>query len=196
MIRLLLATASLAMMSCSPRPDAGKQTPQLHQVAYKAEDITTREGATRPFRTTSWRDGLRSRREAAYETATFVSIMDLEHGLQHKWEAADPSGTLETEPLRRRARRGKTFWWEGARTATPAGECVVNGERGSLWARPAFDHVPARTACISADGILLRIDHGEGSWTEITRLTRGPVDPAVFKPPTNATRPNQPPATK
>jgi len=95
MIRLLLATASLAMMSCSPRPDAGKQTPQLHQVAYKAEDITTREGATRPFRTTSWRDGLRSRREAAYETATFVSIMDLEHGLQHKWEAADPSGTLE-----------------------------------------------------------------------------------------------------
>lgn len=72
--------------------------------------------------------------------------------------------------------------WEalGAENARSAGRCEVAGERGAQWRpRQETDGVE-RIACITDDGIVLRVsENGRVLW-EATSLERGEQDVALF----------------
>jgi hypothetical protein len=72
--------------------------------------------------------------------------------------------------------------WEalGAENARSAGRCEVAGERGHNW-RPRQETAGVeRIACITEDGIVLRVsENGRVLW-EATSLQRGEQDAALF----------------
>jgi hypothetical protein len=73
--------------------------------------------------------------------------------------------------------------WEalGKDNAQSAGRCEVAGERGHEW-RPREAPAPGveRTACITQDGIVLRVRENERVLWEATSLQRGAQDAALF----------------
>jgi hypothetical protein len=73
----------------------------------------------------------------------------------------------------------------GAENARFVGNCRVAGERGGLW-RPREE--PARgvqrTACITPDGIVLRVEENEHVLWQATALERGPQSASLFGVPT------------
>jgi hypothetical protein len=72
----------------------------------------------------------------------------------------------------------------GADNARHVGKCEVAGETGNDW-RPREGDTAVRTACITDDGIVLRItEDGLVLW-EATSLQRGQQDPALFGVPAN-----------
>lgn len=69
----------------------------------------------------------------------------------------------------------------GANNARSTGGCVVANEHGNEWqARATQKGVSARTACITQDGIVLRVREGERVVFEATSLQRGPLDTGLF----------------
>lgn len=73
--------------------------------------------------------------------------------------------------------------WEalGADNARSTGRCEVAGERGHEWA-PRTAPAPGvdRTACITEDGIVLRVTESGRTLWEATSLQRGEQDAALF----------------
>jgi hypothetical protein len=72
--------------------------------------------------------------------------------------------------------------WEalGEENARPAGKCEVAGEGGHLW-RPRQETAGIeRTACITDDGIVLRVTENERVLWEATRLERGAQQATLF----------------
>jgi hypothetical protein len=75
----------------------------------------------------------------------------------------------------------------GAEGARSVGECSAAGEDGHDWqAKNDAAGVP-RTACITDDGIVLRIREGDAVLYEVTRLQRGAQDPSLFGVPAGYT---------
>lgn len=76
----------------------------------------------------------------------------------------------------------ETAWQAlGADNAESSGECEVAGESGHEW-RPRQAPAPGveRTACITDDGIVLRVRENERVLWEATSLQRGDQDPTLF----------------
>jgi hypothetical protein len=72
--------------------------------------------------------------------------------------------------------------WEalGAQNASSAGGCEVAGERGHQW-RPRQETAGVeRVACITDDGIVLRVSESGRVLWEATSLQRGEQDAALF----------------
>lgn len=67
----------------------------------------------------------------------------------------------------------------GAENARHVGECTVAGENGNEW-RPREESTGARTACITDDGIVLRVSQEGAVLWEATSLQRGEQDVALF----------------
>jgi hypothetical protein len=67
----------------------------------------------------------------------------------------------------------------GADNARHVGRCTVAGEAGNDW-RPKAGDTAVRTACITDDGIVLRISEGGAVLWEASSLQRGPQDSALF----------------
>ncbi len=69
----------------------------------------------------------------------------------------------------------------GSENARSVGRCEVAGERGHEW-RPREAPAPGveRTACITEDGIVLRVRENEHVLWEATSLQRGEQDIALF----------------
>ncbi len=68
----------------------------------------------------------------------------------------------------------------GEDNARSAGECEVAGEDGHQW-RPRDESAGVeRTACITEDGIVLRVTENERVLWEATSLQRGEQDAALF----------------
>lgn len=67
----------------------------------------------------------------------------------------------------------------GADGATHVGRCNVAGEDGNEW-RPKTGDTAVRTACITSDGIVLRIAQEGAVLWEATSVQRGEQDPAMF----------------
>jgi len=72
----------------------------------------------------------------------------------------------------------------GADNARHVGRCTVAGEDGQEW-RPRTGDVGVRTACITQDGIVLRVTQDGAPLWEATALHRGDQDPALFGVPAN-----------
>lgn len=69
----------------------------------------------------------------------------------------------------------------GADNARSTGRCEVAGERGHEWApRQAPAPGVERTACITDDGIVLRVSESGRTLWEATSLQRGDQDAALF----------------
>lgn len=73
--------------------------------------------------------------------------------------------------------------WEalGKDNARSVGDCEVAGERGHEW-QPRESPAPGvdRTACITEDGIVLRVRENNGVLWEATSVQRGQQDAALF----------------
>jgi hypothetical protein len=72
--------------------------------------------------------------------------------------------------------------WEalGAENAQNVGRCDVAGERGHRWRPRAETSGVERVACITNDGIVLRVSENNRVLWEATSLQRGPQDAALF----------------
>lgn len=68
----------------------------------------------------------------------------------------------------------------GADNARSVGDCEVAGERGHEWAPREETSGVQRVACITSDGIVLKVtENGQTLW-EATSLQRGEQDAALF----------------
>lgn len=69
----------------------------------------------------------------------------------------------------------------GASNARSVGDCTVAGERGHEW-QPKSPPAPGveRTACITPDGIVLRVRENNRALFEATNVQRGHQNPALF----------------
>lgn len=67
----------------------------------------------------------------------------------------------------------------GADNARYVGRCSAAGEEGHEW-RPRNGDVGVRTACITSDGIVLRVTQDGAALWEASALQRGEQDPALF----------------
>ncbi|MGD9814666.1 MAG: hypothetical protein AB7Q23_14345 [Hyphomonadaceae bacterium] len=69
----------------------------------------------------------------------------------------------------------------GAENARSTGRCEVAGEQGREWT-PRAEAAPGvqRTACITDDGIVLRVRENDRVLWEATALQRGAQNPALF----------------
>lgn len=67
----------------------------------------------------------------------------------------------------------------GADNARYVGRCSAAGEEGHEW-RPRTGDVGVRTACITSDGIVLRVTQDGAPLWEASALQRGEQDPALF----------------
>lgn len=69
----------------------------------------------------------------------------------------------------------------GADNAQHVGDCQVAGERGTEW-RPKQAPAPGveRTACITSDGIVLRVRENERVLWEASSVQRGPQQASLF----------------
>ena len=73
----------------------------------------------------------------------------------------------------------------GAENARSTGKCEVAGESGHEWTpRQAPAPGVERTACITDDGIVLRVSESGATLWEATSLQRGQQDAALFGVPT------------
>jgi hypothetical protein len=68
----------------------------------------------------------------------------------------------------------------GADGAKSLGSCEAAGEHGTEWQPKEEAAGVARTACITDDGIVLRVKEGDAVLYEVTRLERGAQDSALF----------------
>lgn len=76
----------------------------------------------------------------------------------------------------------ETAWQAlGANNAQRVGDCRIAGERGTEW-RPKQAPAPGveRTACITADGIVLRVRENQRVLWQATSLQRGPQQASLF----------------
>jgi hypothetical protein len=69
----------------------------------------------------------------------------------------------------------------GANNARSVGACTVAGQQGQDW-RPSQAPAPGveRTACITSDGIVLRVRENDRTLFEATNVQRGPQNPDLF----------------
>lgn len=71
-----------------------------------------------------------------------------------------------------------------AAEATHVGGCSVAGESGQEWRR--MESGVAKTACVTNDGIILRVTDGDRIAWDTTKVERGPQDPSLFEVPADA----------
>lgn len=204
----LLAAASAAFLaSCGI---GGPAFPRFDETAYRIEGLTTPPNGGTATRTVIYRDGPKMRIEAVLPTLGEATIVfddstnaayvlnpvaapigaaatitptlpsaappapptatdAAETGVAVRIEDADAPQPLETA-------------WEalGAQNARSAGRCEVAGERGHQW-RPRHETSGVeRVACITDDGIVLRVAENERVLWEATSLQRGEQDAALF----------------
>jgi hypothetical protein len=182
----LIALAALLAVACSPSPPPAAQAPHasggfpdLSAASYRAE-ATISDDSGRSMPTVMIRSGDKLRMEIATPEGNVVVITN----------AADRQGIVLTNAGGRqvamRVSGGDQFKdpaadWSGdlAANAVRGGACSAAGETGTEWTRSDS----AETACISADGIILRAGAaGKPQW-EATKVERGPQDPSLFEVP-------------
>jgi hypothetical protein len=153
--------------------------PALYQVAYRAEAIAaTADPRTPTMPVTLYRDGRKTRIELlapgvgqgavvldpASSEAVFL-MSQAGRQLALKMPPADVPKVAEEA-------------WSEAAGATFLGACAGAGEVGGEWS--LTDAEGPRTACVTADGVILRAKRGDKIVWETTTISRGPQDAAQF----------------
>lgn len=73
----------------------------------------------------------------------------------------------------------------GAENAESTGDCTAANENGRVWRPRQGSSGAERTACITDDGIVVRLSEGDVVLFEATRVDRGSQDAALFGVPAN-----------
>jgi hypothetical protein len=106
--------------------------------------------------------------------------------------AANPNATMPTAPTAQAGVAIKVANAEapqpieapwaalGADGARSLGSCEAAGVNGNEWQPKQDTSGVQRTACITDDGIVLRVKEGDAVLYEVTRLERGAQNPTLF----------------
>lgn len=192
---LTLIALAAALAGCSPPggqgPVAQKPVhafakpdvfPALFQAAYRAEAIVaTADPRAASMPLTIYRDGGKTRLELVapgmgqgalvFDPVSGEAVFLMSQAgaqLAMKMPPADTPKTAETR-------------WRDTAGATFVGACAGAGEVGGEWTLTEGGVV--RTACVTADGVILRAKDGDKIVWETTAISRGPQDAALFVPP-------------
>lgn len=161
--------------------------PNLFQASYRAEAVV-HHGTDQPRPVVMIRSGRKMRMEMTSSRGPSVVIADLDAGQSYMITEAAGQRVAMQMPLTANAGAALNDLWTQTDGLRATGACLVAGQPGVEWSRPAAaagstETPVARTACIAPDGVLLRVtENGAPVW-ETTRLDRGPQDPALFAPP-------------
>ncbi len=153
--------------------------PRLFQVAYRAEAIAASADPRAPATpVTIYRDGRQTRIDmtapgvgqgaVVFDPASGDAVFlmsQADRQLAMKMPFGDVPRTAETQ-------------WSEAAGAAFVGACAGAGEVGGEWS--LGDGAGLRTACVTADGIILRAKEGDRIVWETTAISRGPQDSALF----------------
>jgi hypothetical protein len=159
--------------------------PPLYQVAYRAEAIAANNDPRAPTTpVTIYRDGRQTRIDmTAPGIGQGAVVIDPTSGdavflmsqadrqLAMKMPARDVPKTAEAQ-------------WSEAAGAAFVGACAGAGEVGGEWS--LGEGASQRTACVTADGIILRAKDGGRIVWETTAISRGAQDAALFAVPAGA----------
>ncbi|HYD73192.1 MAG TPA: hypothetical protein VEF55_08640 [Candidatus Binatia bacterium] len=174
----------------------GAQYPHFTAKQYRLEGTRTLPGTDLSGPATFYRDDERLRYEGILESHGIATVV------------YDPlrktAYLLDSSASRRRLFAGETpqrlamqlseadtpqpleVTWAalGAENVRSFGRCRVAGERGNLW-RPRDPIAPdvERTACITPDGIVLRLTENDAVLFEATSVERGPQAASLFEIP-------------
>ena len=174
----------------------GAQYPHFTAKQYRLEGTRTLPGTDLSGPATFYRDDERLRYEGILESHGIATVV------------YDPlrktAYLLDASASRRRLFAGETpqrlamqlseadtpqpleVTWAalGAENVRSFGRCRVAGERGNLW-RPRDPIAPdvERTACITPDGIVLRLTENDAVLFEATSVERGPQAASLFEIP-------------
>lgn len=181
MRKLGFIAAALALGACNPATDTTQSPlpeaanlPNVYQASYRAEVTSTSATTGDTTELIMVRDGQRMR----IETPDSIVIVNPEEALVISGEGRNRMAMrVDSLPI-----ADVNAQWSGefAASATRTGSCTVAGETGSEWSRTPEGATTPTSACVTDDGIVLRgVEDGRTTW-EVTSLTRGAQDPALF----------------
>lgn len=203
---LSAAVAAITLAACGM---GAPSYPEFQQTAYRVEGMTTSASGGAATRTVIYRDGPRMRVEAtlpqlgqativfdestngAYvlnPTGAVVQTPTAQPAAPSQPPGAPAQPTAQATGVAVRVEDAaapqplEAAWAAlGADNARHAGACDVAGERGNEWApREAPAPGVERTACITDDGIVLRVRENSLVLWEATSVQRGPQEATLF----------------
>ncbi|NWG52561.1 MAG: hypothetical protein HXY28_02475 [Hydrogenophilaceae bacterium] len=182
------AAAAFALAACgnnaatdAPAADAAS-FPSLAAASYRAEAVSTAADG-KQTRVVQIRSGPKTRMEFASEQGAVVMLFDSAAQSAHaimpaqrmaiRLAAGGPDAFAVSDPSQ--------IWSAGAQGATPThtGACAVAGETGAEWTVVKEGAAP-NVACVTGDGIILRLRQGDRVTWEAVSVSRGPQDPQLF----------------
>ncbi len=200
----LLAAAAAAMLSACGI--GAPSYPQFNETSYRIEGTTASANGGAPVQTVIYRNGPHMRVETVLpNTGNAIIVFDESTNAayvlnptsptsaqpQATTDAAPATTTTPAPPVLGVAVRIEdsdapqpleTAWAAlGADNARSTGSCEVAGESGHEWT-PRQPPAPGveRTACITDDGIVLRVTESGATLWQATSLQRGEQDAALF----------------
>jgi hypothetical protein len=190
-VHLLLIGAAAMLAGCG----AAAEYPDFTAKQYRLEGVRALPGAS--GRAVFFRDGQRLRYDGPLEGHGLASVVydpvRKESYLLQTTASPRRRQFAGPEPRRLAIRLGagetphplETSWAAlGAENARNLGGCRVAGERGRLWRpRQPLARNVERTACITPDGIVLRLIENDVVLFEAVSVQRGPQPVSLFEIP-------------
>ncbi|MBI1187335.1 MAG: hypothetical protein GC206_08415 [Alphaproteobacteria bacterium] len=186
-IMLLSAAAAVALAACgnsakteAPTANAAAAVfPNLAAASYRAEAVATAEDGAQT-QIVQIRSGPKTRLEFTSDQGAIIMLMDGEtaHALMPAQRMAIRVATNQDAI----AMRAPDQMWDAesdGATLTSTGPCTGAGETGVEWTAVKAGEPPS-AACVTGDGIILRVREGERVTWETTSVARGPQDPQLF----------------
>ncbi|MBI1188845.1 MAG: hypothetical protein GC206_16185 [Alphaproteobacteria bacterium] len=172
----LLITAAFAAALTLAGCGAGATYPSFSETDYRIEgNAANPDGGMRPI--VIYRDGPKMRLETTTSAgAPAVIVFDRAAGNAYVLDAV--ALTAVAAPADAPAPPEAPWAALGAENAERVGDCTIAGEDGNEWR--AEDQPEGNVACITGDGIVLRIREGEQVIFEATSVQRGAQDANLF----------------
>lgn len=180
--------AALGIAACNPsapsqqtEQSADAAFPNLANASYRAEaTITGEDGRSLPM--VMIRSGAKTRMEINAPQGASTVVSNGETGESFViTNAGGRTMAMRMTDMDQFKDPAASWSAELAESATRSGDCSLAGEQGAEWTRTEDGAV--KTACVTEDGILLRItDAGRTVW-ETTRVERGAQAPDLFEVP-------------
>jgi hypothetical protein len=207
-VALLAAAGAVALLAGCGLSEP--QYPSFSDASYRLEGAAASGGGAPPIRTVFYRDGAKMRVETMLPNRGQAAIVfDQTTNAAYVLDAVMPAATVEPaaatpttpapavqasqEPTGVAVRIDdsnaptplETAWAAlGEENADYVGRCEAGGEQGHEWRPSNADSDVARSACITDDGIVLRITQDGATLWEATSVQRGEQDAALFGVPT------------
>lgn len=153
--------------------------PALFQAAYRAEAIAASADPRAPtLPVTIYRDGRKTRIDMTAPGAGQGAIVFDQTSGEAVFLMSQAGQQLAMKMPPADVPKAAEDAWAKPAGAGFVGACAGAGEVGGEWA--LSEGGVARSACVTADGIILRTKEGDRIVWETTAISRGPQDAALF----------------